>query len=74
MDYLQFTDFRNHSKLYLDKVEKGTTFIIIRKGKPIAKIIPFIEKNEGWKRTINKIELKKKVDTLEYIMQERNEK
>ena len=73
MNYLKFTDFRNHSKDYFDKVENGNTYIIIRKGKPIAKITPFIEKAEGWKRTIKKIELKKNVDTLDYIMSERKE-
>lgn len=74
MNYLKFTDFRNHSKDYFDKVEHGSSFIIIRKGKPIAKITPFDESISGWKRENKKIKLKKDKTTLEYIIQERNEK
>ena len=74
MNYLQFTDFRNHSKEYFDKVEHGSSFIIIRKGKPVAKIIPFHEKISGWKREIKKVQLKSKKSSLDYILQERNEK
>jgi prevent-host-death family protein len=59
MHYLKFTDFRNRSKEYFDKVEKGSSFIIIRKGKPIAKIIPFNESFSGWKRETIKVKLKK---------------
>jgi prevent-host-death family protein len=74
MNYLKFTDFRNHSKEYFDKVEHGSSFIIIRKGKPVAKIIPFNESIMGWKRENVKIKLKTAKNTLDYISQERNEK
>ncbi len=75
MNYLQFTEFRNKSKEYFDKVEKGSSFIIIRKGKPIATLNPFKEEvNEGWKREIKKVKLKKCKDSSEYIISERNER
>ncbi|MFH0974890.1 MAG: type II toxin-antitoxin system Phd/YefM family antitoxin [Spirochaetota bacterium] len=74
MNYLQFTDFRNKSKEYFDKVEHGSSYIIIRKGKPIAKIMPFNETITGWKRENKKIKLKSNKTSLEYILQERNEK
>ena len=74
MNYLQFTDFRNKSKEYFDKVEHGSSFIIIRKGKPIAKILPFNQIEPGWKRDNKKIKLKSKKSTLDYILQERSEK
>ncbi len=74
MNYLQFTDFRNKSKEYFDKVEHGSSFIIIRKGKPIAKIMPFNQIEPGWKRETKKIKLKSNKSTLEYILQERSEK
>ncbi|MBN1501047.1 MAG: type II toxin-antitoxin system Phd/YefM family antitoxin [Spirochaetes bacterium] len=74
MTYLQFTDFRNNSKEYFDKIENGDSFIIIRKGKPIAKLLPFRENSTGWKREIKKVKLKKSADSLEYILSERNEK
>jgi prevent-host-death family protein len=75
MNYLQFTDFRNNSKEYFDKVERGNSFVIIRKGKPVATLKPFKEEvNEGWKREIKKVKLKKCKDSSEYIISERNEK
>jgi prevent-host-death family protein len=74
MNYLKFTEFRNKSKDYFDKVEKGNSFIIIRKGKPIARIMPFSESSDGWKREIKKVVLKKCKDSSEYILSERNEK
>lgn len=74
MNYLKFTDFRNRAKEYFDKVEHGSSFIIIRKGRPIAKIVPFNETHSGWKRETIKVKLKKSKSTLDYVMQERNEK
>ena len=38
MDYLQFTELRNSAREYFDKVEKGKSYVIVRKGKPIAKV------------------------------------
>ena len=74
MEYLKFTDFRNKSREYFDKVERGSSFIIIRKGKPIAKIVPFRQAESGWKRDGRKIKLKTKKSTLDFILSERNEK
>lgn len=74
MNYVKFTDFRNQSKEYFDKVEHGSSFIIIRKGKPIAKIVPFNESYSGWKRETIKVKLKNSGNTLDYIMRERDEK
>ncbi len=74
MNYLQFTDFRNKSKEYFDKIEKGKTFIIIRKGKPVAKITPFSEPVQGWKRKRKRITLKSNKTALDFLLEERNEK
>ncbi len=75
MNYLQFTDFRNKSKEYFDAVEHGTSYIIIRKGKPIATLTPFQSREaEGWKRPVTKISLKKRKDSSEVVIAERNER
>jgi len=75
MTYLQFTEFRNHSKEYFEKIEKGEAFIIIRKGRPVAKILPFIQKTQGWKRDVSRIKLRKtNKTTTDYIIEERSEK
>lgn len=74
MSYLQFTEFRNNSKRYFDNVEQGESYIVIRKGKPIARVIPFEEDTStGWKRDIEKTRLKVAASTTDYIVQERNE-
>jgi prevent-host-death family protein len=58
MKYLQYTEFRNNSKSYIDKVEEGEEYIVIRKGKPVAKIVPFeTENQQGWKRSIKKVKV-----------------
>ena len=75
MTYLQFTEFRNHSKEYFEKIEDGEEFIIIRKGRPVAKILPFEQKIKAWKRNVKKLKLKNSnKTTTDYIIEERNEK
>ena len=74
MEYVQFTDFRNHSKAYFEKIAEGASFIIIRKGRPAAKIIPFEQKLQGWKRNITRIKLNSSSKTTtDYIAGERND-
>lgn len=74
MEYLKFTDFRNHSREYFEKIEEGESFIIVRKGKPVAKIIPFENKEKGWKRRKERVSLQGEgKTTLEYIQSERSE-
>lgn len=73
MEYIKYTDFKNKSKDYIDRVQEGHDFIIIRKGKPVARLIPFnVDQPQGWKRNIKKITLKSKKTTLDYIQEERN--
>jgi prevent-host-death family protein len=60
MIYLQFTELRKNARKVFDNVENGEIFLITRRGKPIAEIIPFDKnfKNNRWKRKIKKIKLK----------------
>jgi prevent-host-death family protein len=73
MDYLQFTELRNSAKEYFDKVEKGKSFVIIRKGRPIAKVVPFNEPLQGWKREIKRVKLKSGTDSSLVLRQLRDE-
>ena len=73
MDYLQFTALRNGAKEYFDEVEKGKSFIVVRKGRPIAKVIPFKEPIQGWKREIKRIKLKRGVETGKILRKIRDE-
>jgi prevent-host-death family protein len=53
MRNINFTEFRNNASLILSAVEKGEIVIVMRHGKPIAKILPADmkdEKNQSWKK------------------------
>ncbi len=74
MEYLQFTTLRNSAKEYFDEVENGKSYVIIRKGKPIAKVIPFAENVvQGWKREVKLEKLKSGIDSSYILRQIRNE-
>jgi prevent-host-death family protein len=71
MTFVQFTEFRNNSKQFFEKVESGSSFIIIKKGKPVAKIVPFTTGNVKIEMVRNKIVLKSKRSSTQYLYQER---
>jgi len=74
MDYIQFTDFRNHSKDYFEKIEDGESYIIVRKGIPVARIIPFKNEETGWKRETKRVKLSSThISAAAMIIEERNE-
>ncbi len=73
MDYIKYTDFKDHSKTYFDKIEDGNSYIIIRKGKPVAKIIPFNKPEGLYKREIQKVTIKGNKKATDYLLEERNE-
>ncbi len=53
MKTINFTDFRNNASLLLTSVEKGEIVIVMRHGKPIAKISPpnlNSEDRPAWKK------------------------
>lgn len=56
----------------ISMVEKGEVFIITKKGKPIAEILPLTDKSRNWKRNIEKITLPEGISTQTYIEEERN--
>ena len=68
MNYLKFTEFHNKSKEYFDQIEKGQSYIITRRGKPIARILPLNDTQKvvsvkeqnvpGWKKKFKKVVIK----------------
>jgi prevent-host-death family protein len=53
-----FTQLRNNAKKYFDAVERGETFEIYRRGKPIALLSPLrLDARKRWKR-MNPLQLK----------------
>lgn len=53
MKTITFSEFRTQASGLLNQVEQGETFIIIRHGRPIAEVIPYIDRADrepAWKQ------------------------
>ena len=53
MKTVTFTDFRKRASGLITEVENGETLILLRRGKPIAEVIPFSDEFErvpAWKQ------------------------
>jgi len=53
MKSVAFTDFRKKASDLITEVEHGETIILLRRGKPVAEVVPFTDKPQGppaWKR------------------------
>lgn len=51
-------DLRENTELYISKVEKGQSFIIVRRSKPIFKLAP-IEDESSWETVVDFTSIKK---------------
>jgi len=52
MKSVAFTDFRKRASDLLTEVEHGETLILLRRGKPVAEVVPFSDKAQrtpAWK-------------------------
>ena len=53
MKTVTFTDFRKKASGFITEVEHGETIVLLRRGKPIAEIVPFSDRSQrtpSWKR------------------------
>jgi len=53
MKTVSFTDFRKNASSFITAVEFSKTIILLRRGKPIAKVVHFSDKNRktpSWKK------------------------
>ena len=53
MKTITFTDFRKRASSFITEVEHGETIVLLRRGKPIAEVIPFSDRarrTPSWKR------------------------
>ncbi len=66
------TEFRQQATAYLNAVEQGETFRILRYGKPIADLKPIGTAVPAWKRCIEPITLKG-ISVSDMIIKERDE-
>ena len=52
MKTVSFTDFRKKASGFITDVEHGETIILLRRGKPVAEVIPFsdrLQRAPAWK-------------------------
>jgi len=53
MKTITFTDFRKRASGFINEVEHGETLILLRRGKPVAEIVPFSDNSQrtpSWKK------------------------
>ncbi len=53
MKTITFTDFRKKASGFMTEVEHGETLVLLRRGKPIAEVIPFsgnLQRTPSWKQ------------------------
>ncbi|MCX5816847.1 MAG: type II toxin-antitoxin system Phd/YefM family antitoxin [Proteobacteria bacterium] len=53
MKSVAFTDFRKKASDLITEVEHGETIILLRRGKPVAEVVPFSDKvhrSPAWKQ------------------------
>ncbi len=73
MKTITFTDFRKKASSFITEVEHGETIVILRRGKPIAEVIPFSDKSRqtpSWKRPNVRLQLQGS-DLSSAILEER---
>ncbi|MCF6335722.1 MAG: type II toxin-antitoxin system Phd/YefM family antitoxin [Spirochaetales bacterium] len=53
MKTLLFTEFRKNASDFISQVEHGETLVLLRRGKPVAEVIPYsddLKKIPSWKK------------------------
>lgn len=60
MKAIPVTDFRKNASSFINEVEHGETLILIRRGKPVAEIIPFSGRSQipAWKKPGIRLQMK----------------
>ena len=73
MKTIQVTDFRKNTSSFINEVELGETLILIRRGKPVAEIIPFSRRSQkipAWKQPSARLQIEGS-DLLSAILEDR---
>lgn len=60
-------DFREHMTTYATRVQKGESFVIVKKSKPLFTICP-VEHEESWETVVNFTALRKGGVALEEVL------
>ena len=73
MKTITCTDFRKQSSNFITEVEHGETLVLLRRGKPVAEVVPFsgdIRRPPSWKKTGIRLQVKGS-DLSSAILEER---
>jgi len=73
MKTITFTDFRKRASSFITEVEHGETLVLLRRGKPVAEIVPFsdrIQSLPAWKQPGTRLRIKGS-DLSSAILEER---
>jgi len=61
MKTISFTDFRKNASDVIDEVEHGEAFILLRRGKPVAEVVPYSDEAvemPSWKKSVTRLRMK----------------
>lgn len=61
MRTITFTDFRKRASGFITEVEHGETLVLLRRGKPVAEVVPFTDEalsKPSWKKRGIRLRLK----------------
>jgi prevent-host-death family protein len=73
MKTITFTDFRKKASAFITEVEHGETLVLLRRGKPIAEIVPYSDvdrRTPSWKKPGIRLQIKGS-DLSSAILEER---
>ncbi len=73
MKTITFTDFRKKASGFITEVEHGETIVLLRRGKPVAEVVPFsdrIHETHSWKKPGIRLKIKGS-DLSSAILEER---
>ncbi len=73
MKTITFTDFRKNASSFITEVEHGETLVLLRRGKPVAEVVPFsdeIPQTPSWKKPGIRLQLRGR-DLSSAILEER---
>ena len=61
MKTIAFTDFRKRASDLITEVEHGQTLVLLRRGKPVAEIVPYSDRSQEaprWKRSGTRLRIR----------------
>jgi len=52
-------ELRENAEKYISQIKKGSSFIVVRRSKPVFKLSPITEKSEQWETVVDFTKLHK---------------